>query len=194
MAADDAIRAHFDEGASNYDDWWLGTGRFAERERPDWHDEVAQLVTLVRDLPPARVLDVACGTGFLTQHLRGEITGLDQSAAMLEIAAARMPRARIVQGEALPLPFADGEFDRVFTSHFFHHLPADGREAFVKEALRVARELVVVEDVRRPDAPAGQSHGHAHRHAFTAVELAAELGGGARVLHSGRWFAIVASS
>lgn len=194
MPADDSMRAHFDAHASRYDDWWLGTGRFAAIERAGWHEEVERLIEVVRTLPSAHVLDVACGTGFLTQHLRGEVVGLDQSAAMLEVAAPRMPQARLVQGAARPLPFDDGEFDRVFTSHFFHHLPPNERAAFVEEARRIAGELVVVEDIRAPDAPAEQSHGHAHRHAFTPEGLAAELGGGARFLHTGRWFVVVASS
>ena len=51
-----------------------------------------------RDLTPARTLDVACGTGFLTQHLPGEVVGLDQSDAMLEIAREQAPNATYVVG------------------------------------------------------------------------------------------------
>jgi SAM-dependent methyltransferase len=200
--ANDQMRAHFDQRADEYDGWWLSTGSFAERERPGWSAEVEQLIGVVQALPPARVLDVACGTGFLTQHLRGDLVALDQSARMVEIAAARMPYARVVQADVPPLPFDDGEFDRVFTSLFFHHLSPDGRAAFIADAHRVARELVVVEDLRRPDAPAEErrefvlddgSHHHMHRHAFTAAELVAELGAG-QVLHEGRWFVVVAAS
>ncbi len=199
--ADDLMRAHFDQRAAEYDDWWLGTGSFAERERPGWSAEVEQLIGVVRALPPARVLDVACGTGFLTQHLRGQLVALDQSPRMVEIAAARMPHARVLQGDVAPLPFGDGEFDRVFTSHFLHHLSPNQRAAFIADARRVARELVVVEDVRRADAPAevwhervgsDGSHHHMHRHSFTAAELISELGAG-QVLHEGRWFVVVAN-
>ena len=199
--ADDQMRAHFDQRAAEYDDWWLGTGSFAERERPGWSAEVEQLIGVVRALPPARVLDVACGTGFLTQHLRGELVALDQSARMVEIAAARIPHARVLQGDVAPLPFGDGEFDRVFTSHFFHHLSPDQRAAFIAEARRVGRELVVVEDVRRADAAAEESQERdlsdgsrhrMHRHSFTTAELVSELGGG-QVLHEGRWFVVVAN-
>ncbi len=200
--ADAEVRAHFDERAATYDTWWLGTGPFADRGRPGWHAEVEQLVGVIGALAPARVLDVACGTGFLTQHLRGDVVGLDQSGPMVEIAAARMPRARVVQGEAVPLPFGDGEFDRVFTSHFFHHLPPDDRAAFIAEARRVGRELVVVEGVRAPDAAAEEwieragkdgSTQRFYKRSFTATELAGELGDG-RVLHEGRWFTMVASA
>jgi hypothetical protein len=31
---------------------------------PDWEDEVAELIDIIRGLAPARVLDVACGSGF----------------------------------------------------------------------------------------------------------------------------------
>ena len=199
--ADDQMHAHFDQRAPEYDDSWLGTGAFADRERPGWSAEVEELIGVVQALPPARVLDVGCGTGFLTQHLRGDVVALDQSARMVEIAAARMPHARVLQGEVPPLPFDDGEFDRIFTSLVFHHFSADGRAAFVAEARRVGRELVIVEDVRREAAPVEQtrefvlsdgSHHHMHRHAFTAAELIAELGAG-RVLHDGQWFVVVAS-
>jgi ubiquinone/menaquinone biosynthesis C-methylase UbiE len=121
---------------------------------------------------------------------------------MVEIAAARMPHARVIRGDVPPLPFDDGEYDRIFTSLFFHHLSSDGRAEFIAEARRVARELVVVEDLRRPNAPADEthefvlddgSHHRMHRHSFTAAELVAELAGG-HVLHKGRWFVVVATS
>jgi ubiquinone/menaquinone biosynthesis C-methylase UbiE len=79
------------------------------------------------------------------------VTGLDQSAQMLEIARERIPGGRVVQGDAVPLPFEDGSFDRVFTGHFYGHLRAGARERFVAEALRVARQLVVVDSHVRPD-------------------------------------------
>ena len=68
---DDAMRRYYDKRAAEYDDWWLGTGLHARRDRPGWHWEVNELIAVLAALPPARVLDVACGTGFLTQHLRG---------------------------------------------------------------------------------------------------------------------------
>ena len=68
---------------------------------------------MIEGLPPVRTLDVGCGTGFLTEHLRGEITGLDQSERMLAVGAARLPSATFVLGDALALPFADGFCDVV---------------------------------------------------------------------------------
>ena len=201
QVVDDPMRAYYDRRAREYDDWWLGTGLFAVRERPGWQEEVGQLGQVVGDLPAARVLDVACGTGFLTRHLRGEVVALDQSEAMTEIAAARVPHARVLQADAVPLPFADGAFDRLFTSHFYGHLLPEEREAFVAEARRVARQLVVVDSALREGVGLegwqervlndGSRH-RVYKRFFTATSLTAELGGG-EVLHAGRWFVAVAA-
>jgi ubiquinone/menaquinone biosynthesis C-methylase UbiE len=198
---DDDMRRYYDQRAHEYDDWWLGRGLFAGRPRPGWSEEVKQLVEVIRALPPARTLDVACGTGMLTRHLPGEVVALDQSESMVAVAAERMPDVRVVQGDAVPLPFADGEFERTFTSHFYGHLLPGERERFVAEALRVAGQLVMVDSARREDVPPEEhqervlndgSRHTVYKRFFTPEELTAELGGGA-VLHSGRWFVAVAA-
>src|SRR5690242_3675051 len=116
------MRDYYDARAREYDSWWLGTGLFASRSRPGWDAERERLRAVIAGLPAARVLDVACGTGFLTASLRGEVTALDQSERMVAVARSRLPGVRVLRGEAVPLPFADGAFDRVFTSHFYGHL------------------------------------------------------------------------
>ena len=198
---DQAMRAYYDRRAAEYDDWWLGSALFAKRDRPGWSAEVERLAGVVRGLSPARVLDVACGTGFLTQHLRGEVVALDQSARMVAVAAARMSHATVMEGDAVPLPFSTASFDRVFTSHFYGHLLDRERDAFVAEARRVGRELVIVDAARATDAGADEwqervlNDGSRHRvykRFFTGTELADELGGG-QILHEGRWFVVVAS-
>jgi SAM-dependent methyltransferase len=195
----EGMRAYYDRRALEYDDWWRGTGRFARRVRPDWAQEVQRLLKVVGGLAPARVLDAGCGTGFLTRHLRGDLVALDQSPQMVEVAAARIPGARVVQGDAVPLPFRAQEFDRVFTSHFYGHLHDGEREEFVAEARRVGRELVVVDSARTADTGAEQwqqrvlNDGSVHRvykRYFGGTELVAELGGG-EILHDGDWFVVV---
>jgi demethylmenaquinone methyltransferase/2-methoxy-6-polyprenyl-1,4-benzoquinol methylase len=198
---DDGMRAYYEQRAREYDDWWLGRGIFARRERPGWDDEVAAVVRAVEALAPGRVLDVACGTGFITRHLRGEVTGLDQSETMVRIAAERLPGGRAVRGDAVPLPFADGGFDRVFTGSFYGHLLDGERQRFVAEARRVAGELVVLDAALREDGVPEEwqerklNDGSRHRvykRFFTPEGLLEELGGG-RVLHAGDWFVMVAS-
>ncbi len=193
------MQAYYDARAPEYDDWWNGTGLFMERERPGWERERDELLAVLTGLEPARTLDVACGTGYLTRHLPGAVTGLDGSEAMLEIAAARVPDAAFVQADALRLPFADGVFDRLFTSHFYGHLEESEQSRFLAEARRVAGELVVVDSALREDVEPEEhqervlddgSRWTVFKRYFTAPGLAAELGGG-ETLHAGRWFVAV---
>ena len=190
------MKAYYDARAPEYDQWYLGTGRFAERDRPGWDHAVDDLVAAVAALPPKRTLDVACGTGFLTQHLTGEITGLDQSARMLELARERVPDATFATGDALALPFPAASFDRVFTGHFYGHLEGDDRTRFLAEARRVAPELVVVDSAGQPPEEVSErvlndgSRWRVYKRRFSGAQLAAELGGG-DVLHESAWFVMV---
>jgi demethylmenaquinone methyltransferase/2-methoxy-6-polyprenyl-1,4-benzoquinol methylase len=190
------VKAYYEARAAEYDDWWLGTGRFEQRERPGWDEERDRLISMLEALGPARTLDVACGTGFLTQHLPGAVTGLDQSAAMLEVASVRVPAAGFVQSDALRLPFEEGTFERVFTSHFYGHLAEEERDRFLTEARRVAPELVVVDSALRDDVQPVEwqerilndgSRWEVFKRYFEPEELAAELGGG-ETIFAGRWF------
>ncbi len=195
FARDPATARYYDRRAAEYDQWYEGTGRFAARDRPGWADEVSGLVDLVAALPPARTLDIACGSGYLTRHLHGPVVGLDQSPAMVALARSRLPGGLAMIGDALDLPFADGAFDRVLTGHFYGHLPAEERAAFLAEARRVAAELVVIDSARRPGAEAEQwqervlNDGSRHqvfKRYLSAAELAAEVGG--EILLDGNWF------
>lgn len=184
------MRAYYERRAAEYDDWWNGTGLFADRDRPGWHEEVDELVALLRALSPARTLDVACGTGFLTRHLPGEVEAIDQSPQMVQIARSRGIAARV--GDAAGLA---GSYERLFTSHFYGHLLRDQRAQFLRQARAVARELVVVDSAGKGEEwqerrlNDGSVHS-VYKRWFTGDALAAELGG-ADVLHAGRWFIAV---
>lgn len=195
FATDAATAAYYDRRATEYDQWYTGEVRYAELERPGWDDEVLRLVGLVDSLPPARNLDVACGTGFLTRHLHGFVVGVDQSRSMVAIAQSRLPEGLAIVGDALHLVVADHSFDRVFTGHFYGHLSRFERQAFLDEARRVADELVVVDAAHRPGIEPEQwqdrvlNDGSRHRvykRYFTPGQLAGELGG--ETLLHGTWF------
>jgi ubiquinone/menaquinone biosynthesis C-methylase UbiE len=192
------VKAYYDRRAPEYDDWWLGRGLYADRERPGWEDELRELEGVIRDLPPMRTLDVACGTGFLTRHLSGDVVGLDASERMLAVARKQAPQARFEHGDALSLPFEDGAFDRVFTSYFYCHLEGPERERFRAEARRVAPELVVVASIRgdgdKPERWEDRrlkdgSEWQVYKRVFEGPDLAAELQG--EVVFKGRWFVVV---
>jgi ubiquinone/menaquinone biosynthesis C-methylase UbiE len=145
-----------------------------------------------------RLLDVGCGGGAFLRHVREtvgcEVAGVDHSRAMVRLAA---PYAAL--GDAQALPFADGEFERVVTSHFYGHLDAAQRSEFLAQARRLAGELVVVDSARRDRDEEWQervlndgSRWNVFKRYFTGERLAAELGGG-ETLHEGEWFVVVRS-
>ena len=193
------VKQYYDARAREYDEWYLGEGLFELRERPGWEEAVRALEQALARLPAASTLDVACGTGFLTRHLPGDITALDQSEQMLEIARERVPNATLIRGDALKLPFADAGFERVFTGHFYGHLEEPERQTFVSEARRVGRELIVIDSAVRPDHEREEwqtrvlndgSRFSVYKRYFDAEALADELGSGT-VLHQSPWFVMV---
>jgi ubiquinone/menaquinone biosynthesis C-methylase UbiE len=196
------VKAYYDRRAPEYDDWYLGTGLYADRERSGWESELGRLVELLEGLRPARTLDVACGTGFLTRHLNGEIVGLDASASMLEIAHERVPDGEFLVGDALDLPFPDRSFDRIVTGHFYGHLEEEDRARFMAEARRVAAELVVIDSSLRHSPVVEEiqarvlndgTRWQVYKRYFSASGLAEELGGG-EALFEGLWFVVVRSA
>ena len=195
------MKAYYHARAREYDDWWLQRGLYEERTNPAWQAERDQAFETIRALAPKRTLDVACGTAFVTRLLPGDVIGLDQSDAMLEVAREQSPGAILVQGEGLELSFADGAFERVFTSHFYGHLEEVDRRRVLTEARRVAPELVVFDAALHDGEPRAEWQERAlndgttwsvYKRFFTAGGLLDELGGGT-VLHEGRWFVLVAA-
>jgi demethylmenaquinone methyltransferase/2-methoxy-6-polyprenyl-1,4-benzoquinol methylase len=191
------VKTYYDRRAAEYDDWWLGRGLYSDRDRPGWEEEIDELAAVIASLEPVRTLDVACGTGFLTRHLRGEVVGLDASERMLESARAQAPAATFVRGDGLSLPFEDAAFDRVFTSYFYCHLEEEERRRFLAEARRVAPELVVVASIRGAGDAAERweerhlkdgSRWQVYKRVFEGEDLAEELGG--ELLFQGSWFLV----
>jgi demethylmenaquinone methyltransferase / 2-methoxy-6-polyprenyl-1,4-benzoquinol methylase len=102
--------------------------------------------------PGDRVLDACCGTGDLAveaERRGGRVVGLDFSGRMLERARKKSGAIEWVQGDALALPFADGEFDAATVGFGVRNL-AD-LEAGLRELARVLRpggKLAVLEITR----------------------------------------------
>ena len=92
-----------------------------------------------------------CGTlNFFEEHYpwRERITalGLHDGAGF----RARYPTIRYVQGDACALPFADGEFDIVFSNAVIEHVGGRERQRqLVAEALRVGRRAFITTPNRR---------------------------------------------
>ncbi|MCU0772616.1 MAG: ubiquinone/menaquinone biosynthesis methyltransferase [Verrucomicrobia bacterium] len=101
-----------------------------------------RLVSLAALKPGERALDVCCGTGDITRRLAesgADVTGLDFSPEMLAVARRRCgltASLRFVQGDAMRLPFGDGEFAAVTVGYGLRNL-VDWRTG-LSEMVRVA--------------------------------------------------------
>ncbi len=126
----------FDRWAPSYD--WL----FPSVIYQAIHKRLLEFV----DLPEnANVLDMGCGTGRLLDRLGANFpnlrgTGLDLSPQMLRIARRKNrhhPRMIFIEGKADALPFAEGQFDAVFSTISFLHYPEP--EQVMAEVARVLK-------------------------------------------------------
>jgi ubiquinone/menaquinone biosynthesis C-methylase UbiE len=102
------------------------------------------------------VLEVAAGDGFVPRTLVENLqsSGIKLDFTLLDRAASHLPKNGAgpkIAGDALSLPFRDSSFDLVSSSLFVHHLSPDQAVEFAREALRVCRIGVLVNDlVRHP--------------------------------------------
>lgn len=95
-----------------------------------------------------RVLDLACGTATLTVALKkscpeAQIFGLDGDDRILRLARRKVEKAGVKialdLGLSYEIPYADGFFDAVVSSLFFHHLTAENKRKTLAEILRVLK-------------------------------------------------------
>lgn len=116
---------------------------------------IGRLVEAVAPSAEARVLDVACGPGFLALAFAArcrEVVGIDLTDAPLSIAEKNrqdqaLTNVRFQHGDAEQLSFAKGEFDVVVSRFALHHTENPGQ--VLREMARVSKKrgTVVVEDL-----------------------------------------------
>lgn len=105
-----------------------------------WEEHCAQMA---RELPPAarRVVDLGCGPGNSTAHLRSAIgagaIGIDPARAMLARARRRGPDLSLVCADAAHLPVRDGSLDGVTLHSVLYLLP--DRRAVLSQVARALR-------------------------------------------------------
>jgi ubiquinone/menaquinone biosynthesis C-methylase UbiE len=108
------------------------------------------------------LLEVAAGSGEVPAMVRQRLSrrGIDLEVTLLDRASSHLaarngaggnhiPRSRRVVADALVLPFADEAFDLISCSLFAHHLDTHELAIFVREALRVSRCAVLINDLIR---------------------------------------------
>jgi ubiquinone/menaquinone biosynthesis C-methylase UbiE len=98
--------------------------------------------------PDHWVLDIGCGTGTFAVAIKRwlptvNVVGLDPDPEALARSSRKASAAgvsiRFDEGFANALPYADGSFDRVFSSFMFHHVPQEARLTTLREVRRVLK-------------------------------------------------------
>lgn len=95
-----------------------------------------------------RVIDIGCGTGentVLLSSIAGEVVGIDNDGTKIKKAGERYPGIRFYLADASKTDFPDGYFDTAFMIMSLHEAFSD---AVIKEACRIAGELVVIDYAR----------------------------------------------
>jgi ubiquinone/menaquinone biosynthesis C-methylase UbiE len=104
------------------------------------------------------ILEVASGRADVLQAallrvgVTANVTLLDRSAAHLPDPSAwlaKLPAPRVLEGNALALPFPDASVDIISCCLFLHHLEPCDIMRFLAESQRVARVAVLINDLER---------------------------------------------
>ncbi len=133
-------RWDFDRQSADYDRITAHKQQHNQRYNP--HENYQRVLDFVAQQVEnhCRIADLGTGTGNLA-HLLNEnghqVTGLDQSARMLEKAREKLPEVRFVHGNMLDLPFETEEFDAVVSTYALHHLSEKEKERAWTEMIRI---------------------------------------------------------
>jgi demethylmenaquinone methyltransferase / 2-methoxy-6-polyprenyl-1,4-benzoquinol methylase len=127
-----------------------------------WRRAAARACALT---PGASALDVACGTGRLTEELargggaQGRVVGLDFSSRMLQEARRRRPDLEWVEGDALSLPFPRDSFEAATIAFGLRNLAQpDLGLAEMARVVQPGGRLVVLEFLRPSRGPLGAAY------------------------------------
>ena len=168
---------YWDAGSSDYDTA-PGHGLFHEKEKQEWIKALKEIVP-----EGAKVLDVGCGTGFLTlllAEMGHTVKGVDISEGMQADAKRKAEeqgledRITFEIGDAENLSEPDGEYDVVINRHLLWTLPHPGEavDSWIRVVKPGGKVIVIDGDWKayakkakeRDNAEHEHSHKEAHEH------------------------------
>ena len=137
---------------------------------------VRAVLGALRGFGVARLVDLGSGRGAFVwplldglPHVALTATDLLAHRALLfaHVARGGVTRLSAAQADMTALPFADGSADCVTALEVLEHLPGDGPERAVREAVRVARVAVIA------SVPSHEDDNPEHVHLFDGTRLEA---------------------
>ncbi|MGC2034229.1 MAG: class I SAM-dependent methyltransferase [Thermoplasmata archaeon] len=123
---------------------WLAPRYDAAVATYSWGQDLRWKHTLLRRLGPRpgqRALDLACGTGLISERLgrvlgAGSVIGLDMNRDMLEHSRRPVADRRSVLADSESLPFRSQSFDLVTAGYLFKYVHLDRLCAEIRRVLR----------------------------------------------------------
>lgn len=111
----------------------------------------SSMIASLGELPQGPILaDIGCSSGYLLSDLDARfpdatLIGVDMIASGLRRAHGLVPRARLLQADALDLPIQDGAVDALLSANLLEHIRDDlGALAEIHRVLRPGAVAVVV--------------------------------------------------
>ena len=132
-------REYYDGIAGGYDEL------YKEEQLKKWQESRKLIKFSKNDV----VLDVGCGTGFLTAEvakLVKEVVGIDISEKLIE-RAVKTKNVKYIVADAEKLPFGDKTFDKVVSFTMLQDV--EDKDAVLKEMKRVCKDDVLLTVLKR---------------------------------------------
>ncbi len=128
----DIVEEGYDRIASQYN---------ASRDPVDNENELNEFMSFMR--PGCRILDAGCGTGVIARILVDngfQVTGIDLSQKMVDIAKDRTPEAQFIVGDMTALDFDDASFDGIVSTYALFHVPRTKHMSLFRDFHRILKK------------------------------------------------------
>ncbi|MHA2356621.1 MAG: class I SAM-dependent methyltransferase [Candidatus Thorarchaeota archaeon] len=128
----DLVREGYDKIASQYDEY---------RDPFNNETELNELMSLVES--GGHILDAGCGSGVVARALVDngfQVTGIDISKRMLELAQQRVPKATFEVGDMTELQFEDDSLDGIVSTYAVFHIPRTKHLSLFQDFHRILKK------------------------------------------------------
>jgi ubiquinone/menaquinone biosynthesis C-methylase UbiE len=111
---------------------------------------------MVKQIKPASVIDVCCGTGDQLRLFRQngmKAMGIDRSEAMLKVAAQKSPQISCLKQDATAMAFTNQSFDTAIVSMGLHETGWEQAQRILEEIHRILKpdgRLIIVDYALTP--------------------------------------------